>query len=74
LRLQAGPLTSLTIGENKDTNLLKQLALVSHSFLEMSSKHLFAAVELHNAALKVGVASSKKGFVKLLKSRPDVVK
>jgi hypothetical protein len=62
------------IGENKDTNLLKELALVSYSFLQMSSKHLFAVVELHNAAPKRGVASSKKGFVKLLKSRPDVVK
>ena len=62
------------VGENKDTKLLKQLSLVSHSFLQMCSKHLFAAVELHNAAPKVGVASSKKGFVKLLTSRPEVVK
>ena len=55
------------VGENEDTNLLKELALVSHYFLQICSKHLFATVELHDA-------SSKKGFVKLLKSRPDVVK
>jgi hypothetical protein len=64
------------VGENKDTNLLKELALVSHSFLQICGKHLFATVELHNAIPKhpIRVASSKKGFVKLLKSRPDVVK
>ena len=64
-------------GENKDTNLLKQLALVSHSFLQICSKHLFATVDLHDAIPMTRichVASSKKGFVKLLKSRPDVVK
>ena len=54
------------VGENQDKNLLKELALVSHYFLQICSKHLFATVELH--------ASSKKGFVKLVKSRPDVVK
>ena len=62
------------VGENKDTNLLKELALVSHSFLQICSKHLFATVELHDAVRGYPVASSKKGFVKLLKSRPDVVK
>jgi hypothetical protein len=62
------------VGENKDTNLLKELALVSHSFHQICSKHLFATVELHNAAPRRNVASSKKGFVKLLESRPDVVK
>ena len=62
------------VGENKDTNLLKELALVSHSFLQICSKHLFATVELHDAVPDYHVASSKKGFVKLLKSRPDVVK
>ena len=55
------------VGENEDTNLLKELALVSHHFLQICSKHLLATVDLHDA-------SSKKGFVKLLKSRPDVVK
>jgi hypothetical protein len=61
------------VGENKDTKLLKELALVSHSFLHICSKHLFATVELHDADPTIRVASSKKGFVKLLKSRPDVV-
>jgi hypothetical protein len=60
------------VGENKDANLLKELALVSHSFLQICSKHLFSTVELHDAYQYKHVASSKKGFVKLLKSRPDV--
>ena len=60
------------VGENKDTDLLKRLALVSHSFLQICSKHLFATIELHDAYLDQ-LASSKKGFVKLLRSRPDVV-
>ena len=62
------------VGENKDTNLLKELALVSHSVLQICNKHLFATVELHDAVPNYHVASSKKGFVKLLKSRPDVVR
>jgi hypothetical protein len=64
------------VGENKDTNLLKELALVSHSFLQICTKHLFATVELHDAVPKRRVASSKnlKGFIKLLTIRPDVVK
>jgi hypothetical protein len=62
------------VGENKDTTLLKDLALVSHSFMQICSKHLFATVELHDAIPRDGVASSKKGFIKLLTSRPDVVK
>ena len=57
------------VGENKQTDLLKELALVSHSFLQICSKHLFAAIALDDARL-----SSKRGFVKLLKSRPEVVK
>ena len=61
------------VGENKDTNLLKELALVSHSFLQICSKHLFATVVLHDATMNYYI-SSKKRFVKLLKSRPDVVK
>ena len=60
-------------GETQDTNLLKELALVSHSFLQICIKHLFATVELHDADPKNHLASSKKGFVKLLKSRPNVV-
>ena len=62
------------VGANQDTNLLKELALVSHSFLQICSKHLFATVELYD--ISVGTrhtTSSKKGFIKLLKSRPDVV-
>ena len=62
------------VAENEDTNLLKELALVSHSFLQICSKHLFATVELYDADPNYPVASSKKGFVKLLKSRPEVVK
>ena len=62
------------VGENNDTNLLKELALVSHSFLQICNKHLFATVELHDAVPNYHAASSKKGFVKLLQSRPDVVK
>ena len=62
------------VGENKDTNLLMELALVSYSFHQICIKHLFATVELHDAVPgRHHVASSKKGFVKLLKSRPDVV-
>jgi hypothetical protein len=61
------------VGENKKTKLLKKLALVSHSFLQICSKHLFATVDLHDADPSINVASSKNGFVKLLKSRPDVV-
>jgi hypothetical protein len=62
------------IGENKNTKLLKELALVSQSFLQICSKHLFATVTLYDAVPKYHVASSKEGFIKLLKSRPDVVK
>jgi hypothetical protein len=64
------------VGENEDTNLLKELALVSHSFLQICSKHLFATVEIHDAIPipKHRIASSKEGFIKLLKSRPNVVK
>ena len=62
------------VGENKDTKLLKELALVSHYFLEICSKHLFATVKLRGAVPVYNIPSSKKGFVKLLKSRPDVVK
>ena len=61
------------VGENNDRILLKELALVSHSFLQICSKYLFATIILHNATVKHH-ASSKKGFVKLLESRPDVVK
>ena len=60
------------VGENKDTSLLKELALVSHSFYQICSKHLFATVELHDT--NSICRSSKKGFVNLLKSRPDIVK
>jgi hypothetical protein len=62
------------VGESKNTKLLKELALLSHSFLQICTKHLFATIDLHDANPDYHVASSKKGFVKLLKSRPDVVK
>ena len=61
-----------TVGECKEIDLLKELALVSHSFLQICNKHLFATVELQDAILTR--PSSKEGFVKLLKSRPHVVK
>ena len=61
-------------GENEDTNLLKELALVSHSFHQICSKHLFATIELHDGVSCPDIASSKKGFVKLVRNRPDVVK
>jgi hypothetical protein len=61
------------VGENEDTNLLKELALVSHSFLQICSKHLFATIELYDDVPKHN-SSSEKGFFNLLKSRPDVVK
>ena len=57
-------------GENEDTDLLKVLALVSRSFLQICSKHIFATIYLKVATW----SSSKRGFVKLLESRPDVIK
>ena len=65
-----------TIGENKETDFLKELSLVSHCFNQICSKHLFATIELHDADpnyYPLPLASSKKGFVKLLRNRPDVV-
>jgi hypothetical protein len=51
-----------------------------HSFHQICSKHLFANVKLHDrnvdfydGNLNFHVASSKKGFLKLVKSRPNVV-
>ena len=64
-----------TVGEDNDTELLKELSLVSHSFHQICCKRLFAAVEIHNPHPKFkrrGVFS-KKSFVSLLKIRPDVV-
>ena len=63
-----------SVGQNNDTNLLKELALVSHSFHHICSKYLFATIELHDADPICHLASSKKGFIKLLESRPGVVK
>ena len=63
-----------SVGENNDTVLLKELALVSHSFLQICNRHLFATVDLHDTVPRNHFTSSKKGFVKLLKNRPDVVK
>jgi hypothetical protein len=62
------------VGEDNDTELLKELALVSRSFHQICCKHLFATVKLHDADTEDGIASSKKSFVKLLGRRPDVVK
>ena len=62
------------IGETKNQNVLKELALVSHSFLQICRKHLFATIKLHSANYSIASSSSsKKGFVKLLKSRPDAI-
>ena len=61
-------------GENNDIDLLKELALVSQSFLQICTKYIFATVDLHDAVPQCNIPSSKKGFVKLLKNRPDVVK
>ena len=67
-----------TVGEDKDMVLLKELALVSRSFHRICCKHLFATVELlvelDNPKPKRRRLFSKKSFVNLLKSRPDVVK
>ena len=60
------------VGENEGTNLLKELALVSHCFHQICSKHLFSTIELHDADPDYHT-SPKKGFVKLLRSRPGVV-
>ena len=60
------------VGENKDTDLLKELALVSHSFLHICREHLFATVELYSSGYLA--ESPKWAFLKLLQSSPDVVK
>ena len=64
-------------GVNEDRNLLKELSLVSHSFHQICSKHLFATDDLHDStfhdSIWAYVPSSKKGFVKLVKIRPNVV-
>ena len=60
------------IGEGGNTDLLKELALVSHSFLHICREHLFATVELNDSSYVD--ESPKKAFVKLLESRLDVVK
>ena len=60
------------VGENKDPDLLNELALVSHSFHQICIKHLFAEVELHDVDHDY-FTSSKRGFVKLVRSRPNVV-
>ena len=55
------------VGENEDTDLLKELALVSHSFLKICSRHLFATVELHDADPILHVASPKRDSSNYLK-------
>ena len=44
------------VGENNDTDLLKELALVSHSFLHICSKHLFATIDLHDIDMTYNIA------------------
>ena len=67
-----------TVGENGDTNLLKELALVSRCFHQLCCKYLFATVDLSlsgsGSPWNPQVPSPKKRFVRLLESRPDVVK
>ena len=65
---------ALIIGEDENTNLLRSLARVSPSFYQISSKYLFATVELYDATHCDHIRSSKKAFVKLLEGRPDAVK
>ena len=62
------------VGEDENTNLLRSLARVSPSFYQISSKYIFATVELYDATHCDHIRSSKKAFVKLLEGRPDVVK
>ena len=62
-----------TVGEDKDILRLKDLALVSHSFHQICCKHLFATVGIHNPCPKRPGVFSKKSFVNLLNSRPNVV-
>ena len=50
------------VGENQDTDLLKELALVSHSFHQICIKHLLANIELYDV-LNHHLVSSKKRFV-----------
>ena len=61
------------IGGIQDKNSLKELSLVSHCYVQICRKHLFATVKLHSAHSQLKLASSKRGFAKLLKSTPDVV-
>ena len=62
------------VGENDDTILIiKELALVSHSFNQICTKYLYATVKLHDG-VPMRQAFSKKGFVELLERRPEVVK
>ena len=62
------------VGENENTKLLRELALVSHCFHKICSKHLFATIELRDASPNHSCKSTKDGFVTLVRSRPDVVK
>ena len=63
------------VGENDDTDLLNELALVSHSFLQLCTKHIFANIDLHDGNMRHNTkASSKKGFIKLVKNKPDVAR
>ena len=46
------PLIIDIVGENKDIDLLKDLALVSHSFLQICNKHLSATTKLHDKYIR----------------------
>ena len=59
------------IGETKDTKLLKELALVSHSFLQICRIHLFATVKLPNTV--PSLTSPKRQFTRLLRNNSDIV-
>jgi hypothetical protein len=61
------------VGENKDTDVLKKLALVSHSFHQICCEHLFSTVTLQ-APYYHDPIPPKEAFIKLFESRPDVAK
>ena len=61
------------IRETDGMSFIKELSLVSHSFNQICSRLIFATVDLYDD-IPMQRASSKRGFVKLLERRPEVVK
>ena len=60
------------VEESDDIDLIKELSLVSHSFHldQICSKHLFSTIDLHDEG-PMRRTFSKRGFVKILKRRPE---